>query len=495
LRNRKLTLWLPALASMIFIVHPLHTEVVANIKSRDDIMVLLGSLLTLWLTINYLDTRKWWYMALATFVFFCALMSKENAVTFLAVIPLTVHFFTNHSLKRNLVSVVPLLGATVVFTIIRYKVLGTIIGDVLPELMNDPFLQATKAQKYATIFYTLGLYVKLLVYPNSLTFDYYPYHIPLINAGDWRMALSLIFYVAIGIVALLQFRKKTIVSYSIWFYLFTLSIVSNLFVPIGAFMGERFIYMSSLAFCLVVAYGIIYLFAHVLKLKTPVFAAAVALGFLLIALPFGYMTIDRNKVWESDYTLFTTDVQTSQNSAYGNLVAGKQFYFKAKEIKDSTERKKYFDLAITHLTKATVIHPRYVNALFFLSEAHYAYNENYQKSLEYLLRLEKLSPDNVDVQYRLGAIYAKYTNDWDNAIKHLKRSLELKPDNFTAMSNLAAVYANSQRYAESIQWFEKMNQLQPNNKEVLSNLRSIYMLLNDQAKVAEYDLKLQQLNK
>ena len=98
-KDKKWYLGFPMIAALLFLAHPIHTEAVANIKGRDEIMTLLGSLGALWFTLKYLDTKKIWYVLLSSLCLFLGLLSKENAITFLAVIPLTVYYFTRHSLK------------------------------------------------------------------------------------------------------------------------------------------------------------------------------------------------------------------------------------------------------------------------------------------------------------------------------------------------------------------------------------------------------------
>lgn len=67
---------IPLLAAFIFAMHPLHTEAVANIKGRDEIITLLGSILTLWLLLKE-EVRYW---ALATLCFFLALLADRKSV-------------------------------------------------------------------------------------------------------------------------------------------------------------------------------------------------------------------------------------------------------------------------------------------------------------------------------------------------------------------------------------------------------------------------------
>src|SRR5678816_2407002 len=104
--------------------------------------------------------------------------------------------------------------------------------------MNNPFYGMSFGEKMATVFYTLLLYLKLLVYPHPLTHDYYPYHIHMMHWTDWAPILSLLLHSVFIVVMVKGWKKKTTWSYSIAFYLVTLSIVSNLVISVGTFMNE-----------------------------------------------------------------------------------------------------------------------------------------------------------------------------------------------------------------------------------------------------------------
>src|SRR5690606_15075164 len=124
------------------------------------------------------------------------------------------------------------------------------------DLLNNPFLDMTAAQKGATIMYTLGLYVKLLFFPYPLTHDYYPYHIPIMEWSDIRTLISAGVYALLIGLGLYGTWKKHVYGYTIAYFLATLSIVSNIVFPIGTFMNERFLFMPSLVFGIFFGYYI-----------------------------------------------------------------------------------------------------------------------------------------------------------------------------------------------------------------------------------------------
>lgn len=504
---------LPFVAVMIFIGHPVHTEVVANIKGRDEIMTLLGSLLALYYTLRYLDTRKLLYMGYSFIAFFLGLMSKENTITFLAVIPLSVYFFTRHSLKDNLLSLLPLLAASAVFLGIRQSVLGDFSAPVARELLNNPFLDATNAEKFATIFYTLGLYLKLLLFPHPLTYDYYPKEIPIIAWSDFRAWGSLLIYIALGIFALIQFRKKTIISFSIFLFIATLSVVSNLVFPVGTFMNERFIYISSISFALILGWLLVdrlpEWIGNVRKYQK-VFLSI--LGVILML--YSVKTWSRNPAWENDFTLFSTDVKTSVNSAKGNAAAAAKYRELAEQEGILPNQKaEAYQKAIQYWTRALEIHPSYFDVALDLGITHFRYNKNTeqtlqnfrqaflinpdnkkiyqfssavfneyknpQKKLEYYLSLNQLKPNKYFVLYEIGVTYGKELNQLDIAIEYLEKAVKVNPRGVEALKDLGAAWGFKGNPQESIKYSLQAYELNPQDAQICINLGINYRQIQD----------------
>ncbi|HXH17450.1 MAG TPA: hypothetical protein VNJ07_00075 [Chitinophagales bacterium] len=363
LRGKKWFSAIPFAASMLYIAHPLHSEAVANIKGRDEILSFLLSLGTLYASYQFLLSEKKYLPALSAALFLLALLAKENAITFLAVIPLTSWYFQKTNLKKLAYTFLPLLATAAVYLIIRREAIGYLLdsGKEITGLMNNPFLGATSEQKYATIFYTLGLYVKLLFFPHPLTHDYYPYQIPLITWDDARAFIPLIFYFIITGYALIFFQKKTIASYCILYFLSTLSIASNIAFNIGTFMNERFLYMPSLGFCILVAYWLTVKIPSLFKnnsIKTTVAWGAP----LLLTVAFSAKTMSRVPDWKDILTLDRAAVKISANSARINCFYGYDLYKEAQKAAGA-EQMKLVDEAMFYIDRALKIYPTYPDAL------------------------------------------------------------------------------------------------------------------------------------
>jgi len=120
--------------------------------------------------ILYNDTNKKNHLLFSCLWFLLALFSKENAVTFIAVIPLTIVFFRSAKLISAIKKAWPLIFCFTIFLIVRWQVIGYFLssGTVITDLMNNPFVGMKPSEKIATIFYTIGWYYKLLIFPHPL---------------------------------------------------------------------------------------------------------------------------------------------------------------------------------------------------------------------------------------------------------------------------------------------------------------------------------------
>ncbi len=515
-------------AVLLFLLHPLHTEVVANIKGRDEILTFLFSLFAFRYILFDLQSQNKKNKQLLIWsgvFFFLALMSKENAITFLFIIPVSLYFFTEAKRSDYFRIAVPLLVATFLFLYIRGQVLGYGFGDAPNELMNNPFLGMSGAEKMATIIYTWGLYLKLLIFPHPLTYDYYPYHIPLMS---WNMPivwLIALLYIAIGLYALLYMRKKSIYVYGIWFYLASLSIVSNLIFPVGTFMNERFIYIASFGFTLIAGYVIGEMLFRWMPEKKARIVSLALLSFIFVAA--SYKTIDRNRAWKDDFTLFTTDVRTSVNSAKVNCTAGGKLLEKAKKTEEEHLRDSLMEQSIQYLRRSVSIHPTYRDALLLLGNAHYEYNQDYDSTFYYYKRIlrsnpnyklvydnmelllsghedvdkkiawyedvYKINPRRYEVLYHLGNLYGKHKQDIEKALLYLQKAVQVNPGSKRSWKDLGVAYAISGDLEKALEANKKAIQLAPDDADVHSNIGMVYRAMGDVKKANEHFHRAQAL--
>ncbi|HMP28959.1 MAG TPA: tetratricopeptide repeat protein [Saprospiraceae bacterium] len=412
-------LLLAGIASIVFTIHPIHTEVVANIKGRDEILSLLLSLLALFFTLKWIDNQKISSILLAAAALFFGLLAKENAITFVGVIPLALWIFRKVDLTKVIMPTLMLLIPSIIFIFLRQSILGNTFAEGSQELMNNPFLKFvngqyipfTGAEKLATIIYTWVIYLKLLFWPLVLTHDYYPKHIDIMYFSDWQVLLSLIIHLGIGVYALLSLKKSKVLSFAILYYFMTFSIVSNLFFPIGTHMAERFMFMPSVGFSILIAYATLY-FAQRNQWATLV----VTLGFSLFYIG---KTISRNTAWKDNHTLFTTDITHSANSAKLLNALGGSTIDQYKDLTDQAIKDQHMDDAIKYLKKALELHPTYTGADLLIGNALFFKND-YEGAINQYTKLLSYAPTDKNAKKNLALVlreYGKYKGEKLNDIQ------------------------------------------------------------------------------
>lgn len=484
------------IAALIYAAHPIHTEAVANIKGRDEIMSMLGSVFALYFTLKYIDFKQTKYLIFASLSFFLAFLSKENTITFLAVIPLTLYYFRNMQWKSAFTNTAFLFAPTIVFLLIRSAILGSDFGGTPMELMNNPYLKYVNGtyipfdlgEKMATIMFTLGKYVQLLVFPHPLTHDYYPRYIDIMSFGDIKVIGSVLLYIALIWMSIQGLKTRSIYGYGAAFFLITLSIVSNIVFPIGTNMSERFMFMPSLGFAIILAY-----FADQMlyqRLGKQMFL--ITAGILLTL--YGLKTITRNFVWESDFKLFTTDVKTSVNSAKVLNAAGGSLTAEAYKEKDENKKKAMLEQALVYLDQAIKVHPTYKNAYLLIGNANY-YMQAYEKAITAYGNALKIDPDfkdafaNQAIALRDAGKYAgEKENDLQKAETYLAKSYQMTPNDGETLRLLGVLNGMKGNHSEAIKYFGKVLELDKNNAGAYLNLSTAYRNSGD-ANNAEIYLK------
>ena len=350
-------------ATLLFAIHPLHTEVVANVKSRDEILSVLFITLTFILAHAYRETRKMSKLICAMLSFFLALLSKEYAITMVALIPLSFYIFRSESMKDSLVATRPYIIPLGIYGFLRLSAISGIDDSIVKNVMNYPYLLATPSQKLATEFWVLIEYIKLLFWPTPLIADYSYSQVPYTNFGNPIVGLSLLVYALLLVSMVFFIFKRNVIGFALALFLSNLALVSNLFVNVGAPMADRLVYHSSIGFAILMAMG---LFTIYDRLKQPQFGLAFLDAFLaLVIMLSGWKTITRNADWENEETLFLADVKIATNSSLVNNNAAAACMNKAKRhFADTVLRVQYLKEAVGYFNRAIEINPQHLLARF-----------------------------------------------------------------------------------------------------------------------------------
>ena len=524
---------LPLIAALLFAVHPVHTEIVANIKGRDEILVLAGALSAMLFVLKFLDGRRLAHLVLAFACFAIALFSKENAITFLAVMPLTIFYWRKGKATDYLVSLFPLVLASVVFLVVRGLVLTASAGSAPDDILIDPFALASPSQRFATAFQSLGSYLRLLFFPHPLTIDYHPYHLKLVGWGNVAPWLSLLVTMALAAYAAWGVTRRSLVAYGILFYLATLSVVSNLPFSTGTFMSERFMFVPSVGFVVVLA-RLLSDPRWLGALPSPAYAKIIVAA---LALACAVKSYGRNAVWKDDFTLLTTDARTSQDSVKANMAAAVAYLMEANKPDRESLRAEYRGHALEHAKKAVSVYEQNVDRPRWNGSSHSqvvmllgnAYSENgllqealrcyrsiigavaHRDALEEMIqtainksddvdfRLKStlefagLAPDSFIFNYHLGLLYGKDKHDLPMAIVYFQKAVDIAPDDANALRGLGHAYSLTNDFDRAALCFQKLADRAPSDASLLRSLFDLYRRAGNTGKQEEIGRRLQAL--
>lgn len=466
--------WLPLVVSLIFIAHPVHTEVVANIKSRDEIMAFFLGLAGLFYLVKYVDTGKLLHVVFSILLYGLSLFAKESAITWLAIYPLTIWFF-RHTQRKKMGAVALYLIPTLIFLGLRRSIIGGGVNVAGVSILDNFFAQAEGTSYYGSALYMVFRYLKVLFLPTELVSDLGFNQIPVTGLGNVAVVSMILLILGAGYFVARAFiqkaEKPNILAYGILFFAITFSIYSNLLVTIGSSYGERFLYIPSLGFALVAGYGLYWLAQKLKKPLTPQISNPVFIGLLLLLLAYTVKTIKRNKDWYDSGTLYAADVVKSPNSAKLNYHHGMELGKKGNQMKGQQQLNQYRK-ALSFFEKAISIYPKYADA-YGLKGLYYFKLKDFDKAMEAYHLAIKYNANNATVYNNMGIIYFQ-KGDVQNAEKVYKLALKYNPRFVDAYRNLGAVYGSTKRFAQAIEQFKKGLQYDPNNQTLLKYIGTAY---------------------
>jgi protein O-mannosyl-transferase len=324
------TTGLSFIIALLFTVHPIHVEAVANIVGRAELLACMFELSALICFIQAFRARLALSFSLLLlsggFFYLLALFAKESALTFVAIYPLAIWAIQPQQqitriLNKRVVSLaIVLLTTSSLMLIMRYRALnGTLLINYPTDLINPEnalayFNPLERAFHGVRI---LGDYLFLVLAPLKLSADYS--RMPEQVFADTYSLIGLVSLLAIMVFGLcvLRQRNKALVFWGSWFFL-SFALTANIVTKIGTIMAERLLFTPSIG---AIAFVSLYMYQHVhmnklLRIATVIAASAYAILFC-------FLTSERLPVWQNNQTLFSqtlVDAPKSPKALYNYAV-------------------------------------------------------------------------------------------------------------------------------------------------------------------------------
>ena len=521
------------IATLLFAIHPIHTEVVANIKSRDEIFSMIFICLTFIFSFRYAENKNtsFWIslpafllyfflsaqtlgvkaafdfaflfgiillvisfyfsftqknsvnnsLVMAVLMFFFALLSKEYAISLIAVIPMSVWLILHNTKTKTLFA----LAGGLIFCFIVYmsmRLSSVTLKPSVPdtELLNNPYLLASDVERVATKIYVLLKYLILQFFPHPLSSDYSYNTIPYRHLHDPEVWTSVLVNLGILMYGIYLYTKREKISFAYIFYFANLFWICNLFFDIGATMGERLVFHSSLGVTIFVAWLLTEGITKYIKEAAIAKSLAIAITLCLVVLG-SWKTWNRNYDWKNDITLFCHDVYTVPNSVLVLGNAGARWIDQADWPSNRGKRREQLTKAKGYLRHALELHPTYVNGYLNLGLAYYNLHE-YDTTRRYLdsatytwKRAEFLYPNNPFLKsyYTVLAprlveearLKGQNQKDFKAAIRLLRLAYWTDPNNPETSYHLGGAFFSDNRMDSAAIYFNRCIQINDNTKK------------------------------
>lgn len=413
---------LACLAGLFFSVHPLHTEAVAYISGRADILSLFFICLALICYLQGLSRRGFIYDAGLFFCFVLALLAKESSLIFPVLCLITHVVTTTRPSWRKLFW---MLAAVIFYASVRYLALG------IPSLSQHgalPFMQ-----RCAGFFAAVATYVRLLFFPWPLHMEYglkaYSFRDPVVMAGVGVFA-------GLVVLCLSAAKKRPVIFFGCCWFLIGLLPVSN-FIPLNAAIAEHWLYLPSAGFFLVVA-----------ALWDGAFDAAPR------------RTARRTGLWAAAGLLVV---------CYAMMTAFQLGYWR--------DPRYFYERTLVYAPDS----PRIYNQLGILDMRE----QRYEEARQLFEKALQMSPRYAKVYNNLGQYY-RQTKRPREALDFYWKAIALKEDYAPAYNNLCQAYADLGRYKDALPACRRALELDPDSPEALSNMGGVYYRLGEKLKAQQY---------
>jgi len=443
-------------AALLFAVHPIHTEAVASIVGRAELLA-AGFLLAAWI----LHLRDWEIAALICFLL--ALLSKESAAAFLVLV--LVGDYTRGEWKPPL-RYARIVGVTLVYIGLLWKVHGGHLGPASISLLDNPLADLPAGWRILNALRVAWKYAGLLIYPAKLSCDYSFNQIPVYLGWRHTLPAAVAAAVAAGVWVWALWKRHRELGLAGGIYLAGFATTSNILVPTGTILGERLAYLPSAGFCLLVALGWNWLREQAPLgdsrnqnwKRTLAFGALAALvGALAVR------TVVRNQDWINNLVLYSAGVQAAPGSAKMHSNLGSQYMAYGK-----------VDLARVEFQTALRIYPDYPDALesYGLLELWMGHTQAAGRMMESALNMSQRDNPNYDYMIVNLAALLIQTGKMDGALELLNREIAESPQYARAWSNRAVIRYKRGEMASATADLEVALRLDPGNTQT-QNLKKL----------------------
>jgi len=452
------------ITSILFAVHSLQVESVVWISERKDVLYTMFFLASLISYIIYIKNPRYKFYILSLFLFILSLLSKGMAVSLTIVIVFIDYLYRRKfSSKKVIIEKIPFLILSLIFGILAVSgqnSTGYIADNMDYGLVGRLLIVCSNITRY--IFHLIAP-LKLSAfypYPSSelIPFFYWFYFLPV---------LGVIFYFIYFI------KRSRLIVFGLAFFLVTIFFVLQL-IPVGsAVIADRYTYLPSIGFFILLGSGIEYLSSKKFPFRSKIFMKILSPGNFTIALLFVYIlflginTNNRCRVWKDSISLWNDVLKKYPASFIALNNRGL-----AKSDKGDLNG------ALKDLSLSVETNPKYSKS-FFNRGIIKDDLKDFEGAVVDFDRAIQLQPDFAEAYFNRG-IVKENLGDYDGAINDYSLAIDIKPEYSEAYYNTGLLMDNEGDLQTAIKYYSFAIQYNPNFPEAYYNLAVVSGKSGDQ---------------
>lgn len=420
--------FIPLVASLLFIAHPLHTESVTYIVQRFTSLVAFFTLAALCLHLLSLTASTRASALLLRIVSVVAtilgMLTKECMFTMPLLFVLVHMMVLGGTLRRACWQALPHLLCMLILPALVLITSHVQSGNSdIGHAMQIASSSKDPTYRYHYFVTQLGIileYVRLIVWPQGLNVDReYMMAQSFHQLRVWLSAVVILFFLVLGWrLGRSQGIRRSLIGLGIFWYFLSLAVTSSV-IPLDDLIVDHRTYTASMGVMILgaCAFDLLRTKPHRwagMRWSTPVGAAA-CIALLATA------TVTRNDVWRSEATLWADTVMKSPNKArpWDNLGV---CHFQQGRPQE----------AILCLTRAAELNPSYIPAYVKLGILLNGQSK-FMESIEWSKKGLKVAPEAASLYYNIGFAYCR--------VGLLKEGQEAMENAVKYMPTLAAAHA------------------------------------------------------
>ncbi|NXA36896.1 TMTC3 protein, partial [Eudromia elegans] len=505
-------------ASLLFAVHPIHTEAVTGVVGRAE---LLSSIFFLAAFLSYTkskgpdNTIVWTPIAVTVFLVAVATLCKEQGITVVGICCVYEVFIAQgytlpvlldtaiqilrgkgsipFPMLQTLLKLIVLMFSTLLLVVVRVQV----IQSQLPVFtrFDNPAAVSPSPARQLTFNYLLPVNAWLLLNPSELCCDWTMGTIPLVESLlDVRNVATLSFFCFLGSLIVFSLRypgdsSKTVLM-GLCLIVLPFIPASNLFFPVGFVVAERVLYVPSMGFCILVAHGW-------KKLSNKSVLRKVSwVCLVLVLFTHALKTLHRNWDWESEYTLFMSALKVNKNNAklWNN-------------VGHALENEKNFERALQFFIQATQVQPDDIGAHMNVGRTYKNLNKTKEAEESYLIAKSlmpqiipgkkyaaRVAPNHLNVYINLANLIRANESRLEEADQLYRQAISMRPDFKQAYISRGELLLKMNKPLKAKEAYLRALELDRTNADLWYNLAIVYIELKDPAEALKNFNRALELN-